>query len=150
MNRDYQPRFFGDILHNTDNNLSNLLSVRFKVFNITPEQWNLLNSLILKDGINQKELAQTAGKTQTIVTRMLDILERKGFVERRADPRDRRAYLVFITEKGRSLQQTLVSVGDKTMKMILKNILPERLELFYQICEDINRSTTEVMQNLKK
>ncbi|MBP2651478.1 MAG: transcriptional regulator [Firmicutes bacterium] len=150
MYRSSEQSHIGDVLHSTDTNFANMLSVRFKVFNITPEQWILLNSLAQKDGINQKELSVIAGKNQTIVTRMLDILERKRFVERRADPNDRRAYRVYLTEKGMELQKVLLTVEDKTIKAVLKDIVPEKLDEFFRICDHINRNTEEFIKEFKK
>ncbi|MBP2652936.1 MAG: transcriptional regulator [Firmicutes bacterium] len=145
------PRLYpiGDILHNTDINFSNLLSARFKEFDVTPEQWLLLHSLSANDGINQKELSARVGKNQTIVTRMLDILERKGCVERKPAPADRRAFLVCITDKGLELQKQLLAVEEKTVKAVLKDILPEKLDTFIQICNKINESTEGIIREFK-
>jgi DNA-binding MarR family transcriptional regulator len=62
-----------------------------------------------EDGIRATELARLSGRHKQIVGRIVDELEELGYVERRSDPRDRRAKLIIPTKRG--LDQTLL--GDE-------------------------------------
>ena len=62
-----------------------------------------------EDGIRATELARLSGRHKQIVGRLVDELEELGYVERRPDPADRRAKLIFPTERG--LDQ--VRLGDQ-------------------------------------
>ena len=53
-----------------------------------------------EDGIRATELARLSGRHKQVVGRLVDELEELGYVERRADPRDRRAKLVIPTPQG--------------------------------------------------
>jgi MarR family transcriptional regulator for hemolysin len=53
------------------------------------------------DGISQKALAALLGSDAASLVRLLDILARDGFLERRADPLDKRSRLIFLTPAGR-------------------------------------------------
>jgi DNA-binding MarR family transcriptional regulator len=53
-----------------------------------------------EDGVRATELARLTGRHKQIVGRMVDELEQLGYVERRPDPQDRRAKLIFPTERG--------------------------------------------------
>jgi DNA-binding MarR family transcriptional regulator len=64
-----------------------------------------------EDGIRATELAQLTGRHKQIIGRMVDELEELGYVERRPDPEDRRAKLIFPTTRG--LQQ--VRLGDEVI-----------------------------------
>jgi DNA-binding MarR family transcriptional regulator len=64
-----------------------------------------------EDGIRATELAQLTGRHKQIIGRMVDELEELGYVERRPDPEDRRAKLIFPTKRG--LQQ--VRLGDEVI-----------------------------------
>jgi DNA-binding MarR family transcriptional regulator len=57
-----------------------------------------------EDGIRATELARLSGRHKQIVGRIVDELEELGYVERRPDPQDRRAKLIFPTDRG--LEQT--------------------------------------------
>jgi DNA-binding MarR family transcriptional regulator len=58
-----------------------------------------------EDGIRATELARLSGRHKQIVGRIVDELEDLGYVERRPDPLDRRAKLIFPTTRG--LEQTM-------------------------------------------
>lgn len=53
------------------------------------------------DGISQKALAALVGLDASSLVRLLDILVARGLVERRTDPADRRARLIYLTGPGR-------------------------------------------------
>ena len=53
-----------------------------------------------EDGIRATELARLSGRHKQVVGRIVDELEQLGYVERRPDPKDRRAKLIFPTERG--------------------------------------------------
>lgn len=72
-------------------------------YDITTEQWSVLNELYRQDRCNQKELAQICFKDQAALTRILDILEKKELVKREKSPNDRREFLILITAKGQEL-----------------------------------------------
>jgi DNA-binding MarR family transcriptional regulator len=53
-----------------------------------------------EDGIRATDLSRLSGRHKQIVGRMIDELESLGYVERRPDPKDRRAKLIFPTVRG--------------------------------------------------
>jgi DNA-binding MarR family transcriptional regulator len=53
-----------------------------------------------EDGVRATELARLSGRHKQIIGRIVDELEELGYVERRPDPADRRAKLIFPTERG--------------------------------------------------
>jgi DNA-binding MarR family transcriptional regulator len=64
-----------------------------------------------EDGVRATELARLSGRHKQIIGRLIDELEELGYVERRPDPQDRRAKLIFPTERG--LEQ--VRLGDQVV-----------------------------------
>ena len=57
-------------------------------------------SYLDEDGLRATEIARLSGRHKQIVGRIVDELEELGYVERRPDPADRRAKLIFPTERG--------------------------------------------------
>ncbi|MBP2649665.1 MAG: transcriptional regulator [Firmicutes bacterium] len=139
----------GFILHHSDLKLSRLQFIKFKALNVTPEQWHLLNLLADEDGINQKELANRADKNQAIVTRMLVILERKGFIRKEPDPSDRRAFLLYLTSAGKSVHENLVILAEQTFETLLNDISPDEVSTFRQVLTDIYQKLTLLLSNHK-
>lgn len=81
-------------------------------FGITTDQWIVLGRIYnSEENMNQKMLAESCFKEKAAITRILDILEKQGLLERRDSPADRREYLIYITKKGRELyEQSLVEI----------------------------------------
>ena len=85
-----------------------------KEYDINTEQWIILGRLYNKSGeLNQKELAKDTNKEQASITRIINKLEKKGLVKRIASERDRREYLIHITDGGRErYDQTLPKMNE--------------------------------------
>jgi MarR family transcriptional regulator, transcriptional regulator for hemolysin len=103
------------------------LSLRFKPFDVTPEQWVVLCKLAGNDGITQKELSILVEKDQPTLTRILDCLDKKQLIRREANVHDRRSFLVTITETGRKLQQELIHIEQQVLAETMKGVSDEQL-----------------------
>jgi DNA-binding MarR family transcriptional regulator len=57
-------------------------------------------SYLDEDGLRATEIARLSGRHKQIVGRVVDELEALGYVERRPDPADRRAKLIYPTDRG--------------------------------------------------
>jgi MarR family transcriptional regulator, organic hydroperoxide resistance regulator len=69
-------------------------------FDISIDQWVILKRISEAEGISQVDLANATYKDPASVTRILDILEKKGWAERQADENSRRAYKIYLTTEG--------------------------------------------------
>lgn len=68
---------------------------------ITREQLGIILILSLSDGLYQTQIANILGKDRPNITRMIDVLESKGFIRREKDSNNRRILKVFLNEKGK-------------------------------------------------
>lgn len=69
---------------------------------LTLPQFDVLANLGMSEGITQQELAERLLVTKGNVCGVLDRMEAAGLVERRPDPKDRRANRLYLTRQGRS------------------------------------------------
>ena len=85
------------------NDVSRLMRRRFdervRSSGATGTQWRTLKIIELHEGINQGQLAERLEIEPITACRMIDRLEESGFVERRRDPDDRRAWRIHLTDK---------------------------------------------------
>ena len=95
-------------LHITFNKLRAESERRMAKYGVTPEQWALLVRLWQKDDRTQTELAGSTFRDKPSVTRMLDGLERAGYIVRARHLEDGRSHRILLTEAGRALQHHLV------------------------------------------
>lgn len=92
----------------------------FKPFGISPQQYNILRIL---NGADQALKVQTI-KDRMVerspnVTRLMDKLTAKNYIERLPSEKDRRVVKIMITKKGKAL---LESIPNNLNHDILKNI----------------------------
>ncbi len=83
------------------------LSGRLAAHGVSVGQWAVLAFLWARDGQSQGELSRGVAVEDATMVRTIDRMERDGLVRRVRDARDRRRINVFITDKGRSLQDSL-------------------------------------------
>ena len=105
--------------------------------NITVDQWALMKQLCEKDGMNQRELSEVLFKDNPTITRIIDLLVEKGYVERVMDPNDRRCFILKLTEVGESVVE---SNKTKVVEIRMKawdGLSDQEFEQFKHILETI-------------
>ena len=98
-----------------------------KGYDITPEQWAVLNRLWEQDGLSQVELAERTFKDKPSTTRILNLLEQKGVVHRRRDAEDGRVIHVYLTKTGKNLKAKLVPCAEEVLVKSGKDLTNEQL-----------------------
>ncbi|MBW7476440.1 MarR family transcriptional regulator [Paenibacillus oenotherae] len=136
-------RSAGFVMGVTYRKLSGLLQSRLKEYDITPEQWSILYHIDQAEGLIQKELAERTFKDKPTTTRILDQLENKGLVYKKAGEKDRRSFLVYITEKGKSLMQVTTPIEGQVIDIIKECVSEEEYELLLQLLFRINQHVSE-------
>lgn len=69
-------------------------------FDLTVDQWVVIDHLFRNPGISQNTLAEMTTKDAPTVTRIIDLLSQKGLAERRMADNDRRKFLLYLTTAG--------------------------------------------------
>jgi DNA-binding MarR family transcriptional regulator len=77
---------------------------------IRPPHANVF-TFVPPNGIQVSELTKLAHVRKQTMTQAVEELERLGYVERQPDPDDRRARLVFLTERGKAVRPIAVTAG---------------------------------------
>lgn len=75
---------------------------RARAVGVTRPQWRVLALLKRFDGSTQVTMADMLDVEPITLGRMIDRLQESGLVERRADPKDRRAWRLHLTPLGES------------------------------------------------
>jgi DNA-binding MarR family transcriptional regulator len=78
-------------------------SERLETIGLTPRMWGALNVLSAESPISQQQLGRAIGMDPSSMVSTIDELERRGLVQRRPHPSDRRAYALHITDQGREV-----------------------------------------------
>ena len=91
-------------------------------FNLTRAQWRALKRLSRGEGMRQNELAEQLEMEPIAIGRVIDRLQRAGFVERRADPADRRAWRLFLTQRAHAVVDDMEQISSELFHQAQRGI----------------------------
>jgi MarR family transcriptional regulator, transcriptional regulator for hemolysin len=117
--------------------LRNYIDHRAKGRGTTRAQWIVLFRLREQEGLSQVDLADVLELQPISLVRLLDRLVEHGLVERRHDPRDRRANRLFLTTAGRQLADDLDSLRESIATDVLQDISVEAIKTSLQTLQDV-------------
>ncbi len=89
-------------------------NARARHIGLTQAQWQTLAHLSRREGINQVMLADLMDIQPITLARLIDRLEAAGYVERRPDPKDRRAVQLFLKPAAEPLIGTMWDLAAQT------------------------------------
>lgn len=78
---------------------------RLKNYDVTISQWAMLKQLWRQEGKSQVELQELLGLDGATVSGLIQRMTHVGLIQRQPDPNDKRVQRVFLTERGRTLEQ---------------------------------------------
>lgn len=106
-------------------------------FDVTVDQWLVLKNLSENELLSQTELANLVFKDHPTLTRIIDLLCKKGYVERVPHPQDRRSFQLHLTdiglEKVSELKPKILEIREKAWE----NLTSKDFEEFKRILDTI-------------
>jgi len=87
----------------------------------------VLADLWAEDGVNQKDLGISLIKTKSSINKMLAALEADGMITKKEDPNDKRGKLIYLTDKGKEMQNLIVQASSCCDLKVLESISEEDL-----------------------
>ena len=142
-------RNFGFLVHDVARLLRTAYDRRMKEVGLTRSQWWVLNNLFWHNGLNQAELAQVLEVERPTLGRLIDRLERKGWVKRREDPLDRRAKRIFLSEEVSPIIRTMRKLAAELRGDALRGVEETQREKFVDVLIEIKRNLL-VEENVEK
>jgi DNA-binding MarR family transcriptional regulator len=114
----------GFLLHDVSRLMRASFDGRAHALGLTRAQWRVLAHLAPRQGINQSALADILELDAVTMGRHVDRLERDGWLERRADPGDRRAWRLFLTEASRPTLDRMDRIAAEMQAAALDGVSP--------------------------
>ncbi|MDY8135868.1 MarR family transcriptional regulator [Aquimarina sp. 2201CG5-10] len=103
-------------------------SISAKINDITVDQGLVLSFLNNYPELSQKEIAKMMFRDNASMTRMIDLMVKKGYLERSMNDKDRRRHTIEITDNGKQILEELPPVISSNRKIALKGITNEEIE----------------------
>ena len=139
-------RFEGSVWCNLDIALRNIDQIFRRVvrpLDLTVIEWYILRALYEADGQHASELARAVGRAATSFTPNLDKLQKKGLVERRPDPSDRRAVRIHLTSTALEMRDEVTSLAQEIDDEIAAMFPQSEFEMFLDVLGALQTTSLE-------
>jgi DNA-binding MarR family transcriptional regulator len=122
--------YIGYLLSDTGRLMRTVFDRRVRALGLTRSQWLLLSRLHRHPGASQTELAEMLEVEKASAGRMVDRMERNGWVVRRPDSTDRRINRIHLTPEAEKIHKRMWVIAEATVDDALAGLnLRERAEL---------------------
>jgi DNA-binding MarR family transcriptional regulator len=119
----------------------------FRAIGLYRGQPQVLLALWEQEGLTQTELAERLKIAPATATKMLQRMERTGFIQRKPDAKDQRISRVYLTKAGRAIQGDVEAVWKTMQAETFANFTPEERaslrRFLFQMRENLLHATGE-------
>ena len=128
----------GFLLTDSARLLRKLIDRRLHPLGLSRAQWSILAILSNHEGLSQSQISLELEIEKSTAGRLIDQIEKSGWIERRPIPGDRRLWSIHLTDQARQL---LVEVE--------RVILNSRDEMLHGLSADQQQYLTDILQTVK-
>lgn len=118
--------------------LRKLIDRRLQPLGLSRAQWSVLAILSNQEGLSQSEISARLEIEKSTAGRLIDQVERSGWIERRPIAGDRRAWGIHLTDRARQLLAQVETV-----------ILRSRAEMLHGLSAEQQQYLAEILQTVK-
>jgi DNA-binding MarR family transcriptional regulator len=128
------------MLHDVTRQIRKHFDRRATRLELTRAQWRALKVTSRHEGLSQSELAEHLDMEAIPVGRVIDRLEKTGFVERRADPADRRRWRLYLTPKAHAVVGEMEVIAGELRDDALRGIARNDLDTLMSVLNSIKEN----------
>ena len=116
-------------------------------FGLTRSQWLALTRIYRQSGCTQSELAETMEMEKGSAGRLIDRLEKSGFVVRVADRADRRVKRIHLTRKAEAIERSMRTIALETIHEALSDLDEAEHDKAIEVLITVKARLQEMLQN---
>ncbi|HZB92286.1 MAG TPA: MarR family transcriptional regulator [Stellaceae bacterium] len=140
----YDPeRSFGFLLHDIARLMRKRFDQRARALGLSRSQWQVLAHLSRHEGINQSGLAEILEIENITLGRLIERMEEAGWVERRPDRNDRRARLLYTTQKVAPVMERMRALAEETRDEALAGLSAAEREALFDRLRHVRANLSE-------
>jgi DNA-binding MarR family transcriptional regulator len=128
------------MLHDATRQLRKHFDRRATRLELTRAQWRALKATSRQEGLSQADLADYLDMEAIPVGRVIDRLEKTGFVERRSDPADRRRWRLYLTPKAHAIVDQMEDIATGLREDALRGVDRDDLDALMRVLGQIKEN----------
>ncbi|MBN2638971.1 MAG: MarR family transcriptional regulator [Bacteroidales bacterium] len=102
-------------------------AIKLKTCDIEVGQFFFLRYIMKNQGISQEEVAQKMYLDKATVSKGVNILVRNGYIQKKANPKDKREYRLFATKKANQMEEMVDSIHKEINEYLVKELNEEEI-----------------------
>lgn len=106
---------------------------RLSIYELNGNQYVYLLSVCEEPGLSQETLSRLSFFNKSNISRQLNDLEERGYIERRPSEEDRRIMQVYPTEKARKIYPLVQNVLQDWRELMLEEFNEEEIALLHRM-----------------
>jgi len=124
---------FGFLVNDVTRLMRKVFDRRAARFSLTRAQWRALKRVHHDPGLTQNELAEYLEMEPIAVGRVIDRLQKSAFIERRADPADRRVWRLHLTSKATAVVDDMEEIATELFQQAQRGIAASEMNLLIDV-----------------
>src|SRR6202166_5383567 len=141
-----EERHIGFLISDVARLLRTAFDRRVRGLGLTRSQWLVINRLHRRPGATQSELAEMLEVEKATAGRMVDRMEKKGWVTRRPDAADRRVNRLFLTADADLIQVRLAQIAERTVNDALSLLSASEKDQFSEAMRRVKRRLQAMLE----
>lgn len=130
--------------------LDSIANIEFKDFQLSKGQYLYLVRISENPGIIPDKLAEMIKVDRTTAARAIKKLEEKGFVEKRADAKNKKIRRLFVTAAGAELVPIIKLENDYSNQIALQSLSEQEIAAFSQTLKKVVANIDDEWLSVKK
>ncbi|MCW4005748.1 MAG: MarR family transcriptional regulator [Candidatus Bathyarchaeota archaeon] len=131
---------FGRLISRLYQNISIYIDSKLKDYGIGSGQISFMIALQQEDGINQEELTAKLGVNKATTARAIAKLAKEGYVYRRRDEADNRAYKIYLTKKWQETGPKVESVLQRLTETLSTGLNEDERAAVVRLLEQMSQN----------
>lgn len=107
---------------------------------ITFDQWQVLDIIVNSEDIKQTGIAEKTSKDTASVTRIIELLNKKGYVARQTDPNSRRKHILGVSNHGEKVYHKAATIINECTANALAGLKEKRLKKLKKVFKTISKN----------
>ena len=117
---------------------------RVRPLGLTRAQWVTIARLHRRPGLSQSEVADLLEIEKATAGRLIDRMEGKGWIERRADPLDRRINRLHLTDEAKRMYALIWPLAEATVEEALSGLTVTERQTLARLMQNVKGRLLEL------
>ena len=136
----------GFLLTDAAHLLRKLIDRRLQPLGLSRAQWSVLAILSNQEGLSQSQISDELEIEKSTTGRLIDQVERSGWIERRPIPGDRRLWGIHLTDRARQLIAEVESIVLNTRAEMLRGLSAEQQQTLSEMLQAVKSNLSVALE----